>query len=179
MCEKHYRQQWRALNKEHQREYSFEYHKNITKPKKQATYQYKSKEKICKRCNCNFTASGTNQKFCSKTCQNNIAHKRKRLNTEFKLIHNLRSRLRKALSGKSRDKGFLVLLGCSALELKIHLESKFTTGMTWDNYGEWHINHIKPLSKFNLSNKEELQEACKYANLQPLWAKDNLAKGSN
>ena len=50
--------------------------------------------------------------------------------------------------------------------------------MSWDNYGEWHIDHIMPLSTFDLTNPDQLKEACKYTNLQPLWAEDNLHKSS-
>lgn len=90
-----------------------------------------------------------------------------------RIAHNLRTRLRKAVKGKIsavRD------LGCSVDELKLLLESKFTEGMNWDNYGQWHIDHIKPLSKFDLTNPQELLKACHYTNLQPLWAKDNIVK---
>jgi hypothetical protein len=69
-------------------------------------------------------------------------------------------------------------LGCSVRELKIYLESKFQSGMSWDNHGEWHIDHIKPLSSFNLSNRDEYLKACHYTNLQPLWAKDNFKKNN-
>lgn len=97
--------------------------------------------------------------------------------SNFKIAKNIRDRLRKAI--KSDEKRLTVdLLGCSIEELKYFLESKFDTGMTWDNYGfyGWHIDHIKPLSSFNLSNPEELSMACHYTNLQPLWAIDNLKK---
>jgi hypothetical protein len=71
-------------------------------------------------------------------------------------------------------------LGCSIEQLKQHLESKFQTNMSWNNYGPtgWHIDHIIPLSKFNLSIREELLKACHYTNLQPLWAIDNICKGN-
>ena len=59
------------------------------------------------------------------------------------------------------------LLGYSALELKIHLESLFTEGMTWDNYGEWHIDHKKPVSSFESDTLPSIVNAL--SNLQPLW----------
>jgi len=65
-------------------------------------------------------------------------------------------------------------------DLKQHLESQFTDGMTWDNYGEWHIDHIKPVSWFNFTSYEdrEFKQCWSLDNLQPLWAKDNLSKGN-
>lgn len=61
-----------------------------------------------------------------------------------------------------------------------HLEDKFQEGMTWENYGEWHVDHIKPMSSFNIQSPEgkEFQECWSLDNLQPLWGKDNLIKGS-
>lgn len=59
---------------------------------------------------------------------------------------------------------------------KKNLESKFQSCMSWSNYSEWHIDHIFPLSKFDLTNREELVKACHYSNLQPLWASENLSK---
>ena len=70
------------------------------------------------------------------------------------------------------------LIGISIKELKTYLESQFKEGMTWENYGfyGWHIDHIKPLSSFDLNNPEEQKKAFHFTNLQPLWAKDNLKK---
>lgn len=59
-----------------------------------------------------------------------------------------------------------------------HLEAQFAEGMSWDNYGEWHVDHIKPCALFNLLLADE-QEACfHYTNLQPLWGPDNCSKGA-
>jgi len=71
-------------------------------------------------------------------------------------------------------------LGCTVEELKLHLESRFQEGMTWDNHGlhGWHIDHIKPLASFDLTDIEQFKQACHYSNLQPLWATDNLSKGA-
>jgi len=101
-------------------------------------------------------------------------------NIQYKLSCRLRERLRDALNVKHKVGSAVKDLGCTIDELKIYLESKFQSGMNWDNYGlyGWHIDHIKPLSSFDLSDRKQFLEACHYTNLQPLWAKDNLAKGS-
>jgi hypothetical protein len=68
------------------------------------------------------------------------------------------------------------LIGCDINQLKKHLENKFKSGMTWDNYGVWHIDHIKPLCSFDLRDEGEVKKACHYSNLRPLWAEDNIKK---
>ena len=70
------------------------------------------------------------------------------------------------------------LLGCSLEELIVFIEKKFKKDMSWDNYGKWHVDHIRPISKFDLTDKEEQKKCFHYTNLQPLWAVDNLKKGS-
>lgn len=72
-------------------------------------------------------------------------------------------------------------LGCSIKELKVHLENLFQEGMTWENYGMfgWHIDHIKPVSLFDLTDQQQLKDCWNYKNLQPLWAIDNLKKGNS
>lgn len=100
-------------------------------------------------------------------------------NLNYRLITMLRNRLRLALKRKKPD-AFTKNLGCSIDDLIRHLESRFQKGMTWNNWGPtgWHIDHIKPLSKFDLSDLEEFRQAVHYTNLQPLWAKDNLSKNN-
>lgn len=102
-----------------------------------------------------------------------------KIDPPFKLERNLRSRLYSALKSKNAKKSTktLDLIGCSTSFLMGYLEAKFTEGMTWEKYGEFHIDHIKPCSKFNLLDEEEQKKCFHYTNLQPLWAKDNLIKG--
>lgn len=97
--------------------------------------------------------------------------------TDKRVIHNMRCRLWQVI--KSPTNSLSKSLGCRTYELREYLESKFEEGMTWDNYGsDWEIDHIKPLSKFDLKNDEEFREVCNYNNLQPLWKKDNRSKGA-
>ena len=90
----------------------------------------------------------------------------------------LRSRLRHALRGKAKAKHTLELLGCSIEFLKTYLEKKFTEGMSWENYGSWHVDHIRPCASFDLSDPDQQKICFHYTNLQPLWAFENQSKGA-
>jgi hypothetical protein len=96
-----------------------------------------------------------------------------------RLQHNSRCRISKVIARKQMKKTSRtsMMLGCSYKELIAHLESKFKTGMTWENYGEWHIDHIIPISSGKTI--EEINSLSKYTNLQPLWAEDNIRKGAS
>jgi hypothetical protein len=112
----------------------------------------------------------------------NIYYKnRRKTDIQFKLQSNLRSRLHSALKDNRKVGSAVKDLGCTIEQLKQYLESKFQPEMTWDNWAldGWHIDHIKPLASFDLTDRQQLLEACHYTNLQPLWAKDNLSKSDN
>ena len=91
----------------------------------------------------------------------------------------MRSRLGSAIRNQNAKKmnSTFELTGCSITFLKGYLEAKFIDGMTWENHGEWHIDHIKPCCSFNLLDEEEQKICFHYKNLQPLWGVDNLIKG--
>jgi len=76
--------------------------------------------------------------------------------------------------GKTKKEKTIELLGYTPNELKIHIESLFENGMTWENWGEWHIDHIKPLSTFD--SDSNISEVNALSNLRPLWAEDNLKR---
>lgn len=97
---------------------------------------------------------------------------------EQRIKNNLRSRIRKIFKKQLGDVSAIRHLGCSYQEFVEHIQNLFQPGMTLENYGEWHIDHTKPLSTFDLTNPEEIKKASHYSNLQPLWAKDNLKKGN-
>ncbi len=115
----------------------------------------------------------------SKGYFNKYIKDRKATDLNFKLRSNLRIRLNEALKGKTKADRTMKLVGCYIEELKQHLESQFTLGMNWKNYGYgWHIDHIKPCALFNLALEEEQKKCFHYSNLQPMWAIDNIKKSS-
>lgn len=106
----------------------------------------------------------------------NIKNKeRRKSDSQYRLKHNLRCRITKCIKNKSKNT--ISLLGCSIDQFKVYIESKFTDGMSWDNYGEWHIDHITPCISFDLLDPKQQEICFHYTNLQPLWAIDNLKKG--
>lgn len=92
----------------------------------------------------------------------------------FKLKKNYRNRLYDYYKGLNRSKTSEKIIGISWNGFKLHIEQQFSDGMKWENYGEWHIDHIIPLSSGK--TKKELEKLFHYTNCQPLWAKENLSK---
>ena len=95
------------------------------------------------------------------------------------ILNNARNRLWYALRSQGVKKEYktIELLGCSIEHLKSHLSKQFVYGMTFENYGKWHIDHIIPCNFFDFRIKEDLKKCFHYSNLQPLWARDNILKG--
>ena len=108
-----------------------------------------------------------------------VARKRlKRANDpRFALIHRVRSRINSAYAGKLKPAATKRLIGCDFDFFKSYIESLFLDGMCWSDRKAWHIDHIIPLSSFNLEDEAEALKAFHYTNCQPLWAIDNLRKG--
>jgi hypothetical protein len=103
-----------------------------------------------------------------------------RLKTDlvFKIKKYLRPRLRSAIKNNYKKGSAVQDLGCSVEFFKEYIGNQFQSGMTWDNWGEWHLDHKRPLSSFDLSIREQFLQAVHFTNYQPLWAVDNLRKGS-
>ncbi len=149
--------QWRTNNKVKMAEYNKEYSRNnrTVINKRHSEWMKQNKDKL------------------------NLKRRiRMASNPQSKIAQLLRTRLRSALRAQNATKNSSAVdnLGCSIEEFKKYLENLFVDGMSWDNHGEWHIDHIKPLDSFNLVNSLEQKLACHYTNLQPLWAIDNLKK---
>lgn len=159
---KEYRKKYYHLHKKEEIFNSINYNENHKEKKRLYDKKYNkiNKEKINER----------TKKY--------IANKTK-TDINFKLSKNLRSRLTMAVKNNQKIGSAVRDLGCSIPELKTHLESKFQEGMSWDNYGYWgwHIDHIKPLASFNLTDRGNFLKAYHYTNLQPMWAEENFKKG--
>lgn len=96
----------------------------------------------------------------------------------FKILQRLRKRMYDAVKGTVKSARTIELIGCSTDKLRKHLEKQFTDGMTWDNYGEWHVDHIIPCANFDFTKESDQRECFHYTNLQPLWAVDNIRKSN-
>ena len=166
-CSTCYSRKWRKENKEKYRLGQDKWYKQNKKEVIEKVKKYKKENpNIVQKCRNNADKEDIKKYY------------RDRYNndSDYRLKVILRNRLRQSIKFHEKSGSAVSDLGCSIDELKKHLESKFTEGMSWDNYGKWHIDHIKPLASFDLSDREQFLRACHYSNLQPLWAKDNLIK---
>ncbi len=106
-----------------------------------------------------------------------------RRDPQFRISRRLRTRLWTALKKMAKTGSAVRDLGCTVQELRTHLETQFKPGMTWENWGhshgKWQIDHIRPLAGFDLTQREQLLQACHYTNLQPLWFEEHAKKTTN
>lgn len=112
-------------------------------------------------------------------CKKHYDHRRVRNNFQRRLAVNLRIRLHHAVKRGQKAGSAVGDLGCSIAAFKLYIENQFESKMTWDNYGEWHLDHIIPLASFDLTERQQFLEACNWLNYQPLWANDNISKGAS
>lgn len=116
-----------------------------------------------------------------KTELNRINQKQRRLNDPiFKFRTSLRSNInlsfKRSINKYKKNNKTEIILGCTIQEFRLYIESKFTEGMTLENYGDWHLDHIYPVSL--ATTEEEIIRLNHYTNFQPLWAIDNIIKGN-
>ena len=166
---KEYQKENKDKIKENRKEYYKEYYKKNKENKKE--YYKENKDKIKEYYKENKDKLKERQKEYIKN--------RKLSDPLFKMKCNLRARTSQAFKNKGYSKNTKTqeMLGVDWEIAKKHIERLFTKGINWDNYGEWHIDHIIPLASANTT--ERLKELCHYTNLQPLWAIDNLSKSDS
>jgi hypothetical protein len=156
-CNAEHNKEYRQENKEEIAEYQKEYRQE--NPEYQKEYREENKEEIAEY-------------------QREYRRERRKSDPIFRMICSCRTRTNKAFKSQSLKKNHKTfdLIGCTPEFLRDYLASKFTPGMTLENHGEWHIDHIRPISSFNLNNPEQVKVCFHYTNLQPLWGADNLQK---
>jgi len=117
-----------------------------------------------------------NEKRWRKNNPDKIKARRKR----DRLHRNLANKIYKCLRQGKNWRSWESLVGYKLSDLKSHLEKLFKPGMSWENWGEWHIDHKRPISSFNISSSEDedFKECWSLNNLQPLWKHENLTKSS-
>jgi hypothetical protein len=182
------RKEYRLKNKDLIREKSKKYYfenggkevvrlyklKNFEKLKiQQREYRLKNKERLSKLKKEYDKNYWLNNK---KIINEKLINKRK-TDIRFRLLCNLRIRMNKVLKGTLKSNSTVKLLGCSIYDFKKHMESLFQPWMSWENYGKWHIDHIKPCALFDLTLPEQQRECFHWSNMRPLEAIENIKKG--
>lgn len=181
-------------NKEHLIEKQKKYSKNHKEEIKESGKLYREKNKDSIKEKKKKYAKDNSEKISSyfkQYCKDNKdslrektrirRNKRRKTDPNYRVLGNLRKRIYDALNGKCKSARSIELLGCTIEEYRIYLSSKFQDGMTWENYGRggWSIDHIIPCDSFDLSEPEQQLQCFNYLNTQPLWERDNIAKGNN
>jgi hypothetical protein len=118
------------------------------------------------------------QKIRQKSRVRNARKERLLIDINYKLKIEIRNKTKEVIRKITKPKKENKYFGCTLDELKTHIEKQFKEGMDWNNRSSWHIDHIKPLSSFDLTDKEQFYEACHYTNLQPLWPRENIRKSN-
>lgn len=175
-CKKEKNKEWREANKGYNKQYC---KKNKERVKEQVRDRYKrwyKKTKNKEKVKSYYTQWCEENKKIIRLKKKEYVRKRRNNDIGYRILCNCRTRLCHAVKGKNKSASTMELIGCSIEQLLEHLESQFQDGMTWDNYGEWHIDHIKPCAMFDFTKEEDQRECFHYTNLQPLWAEDNLRK---
>ena len=110
----------------------------------------------------------------------NYQNRRNKEDINHRLAGSLRARIRAAIKRDKTTKSFktMKLVGCTIKELKKHLQEQFEPEMNWRNYGRWHIDHKRAVTKFDLTDPKQQKKCFNYTNLQPLWGSENLRKSN-
>jgi hypothetical protein len=141
---------WYEQNKEHRKEYLKE-------------YREKNIDKI-------------------REIKRNYEKTRKHNDPLYKLINNFRTAIYQVLKENNVQKNghYFEILKYLPEDLIVHLEKQFKDGMNWDNYGEWHVDHILPISRHNIQEigDEEFMKCWSLNNLQPMWGEENIRKSN-
>ena len=179
--QKEYSKQYRSENKEHLKEYNKQYNIYNKKKKNEKGKQYylDNKEYIKEyKKKWNLDNPEYKKKYYVDNKKKANIHRKNRILTDplFKLSCNIRTLIYMSVikQGYTKKSKTYEILGCSFEDFKTHLENQFTDGMTWENQGKWHMDHIYPVSR--AIDEQHLIKLNHYTNFQPLWEEDNREK---
>jgi hypothetical protein len=158
---KQYHKQYNQDHKEERKQYNRQYNQDHREEKKQYNRQYKQDHKEERK---QYNKQYKNKKY--------------KTDTTFRLRRIISRAISKSIKNNKNGYHWEDLVGYTLDDLKQHLEKQFKDGMNWNNYGEWHIDHITPISwfKFKSYNDSEFKQCWALCNLQPLWAEENIRK---
>ena len=166
--------QYRSANKEKLSAYQKDYYSSNKEKKKVASKAYYESHKDEKLAyNREYLKDPENRK---KYNEHQVAYMRR--NPAYTLARDTIKRLYIGVKTGLKTSAVFDLVGYTSEDLRAHMEDLFTEGMSWDNHGEWHIDHIKPIAVFKAEGVTDLRIINALSNLQPLWAEDNLSKGA-
>jgi hypothetical protein len=161
---KQYDKQYKQDHKEEIKQYHRQYYQDHKEERKQYDKQYNQDHREEKK---QYDRQYENKKY--------------KTDTTFRLRRIISKAIRKSIKRNKNGYHWGDLVGYTLDDLKQHLEKQFKDGMSWDNYGNWHIDHVIPQSwfKFKSYDDPEFKLCWCLGNLQPLWAKENISKNGN
>lgn len=112
----------------------------------------------------------------ARVARNELQRRKRETNLNYRIKEALRSRINSAIKGLNKSARTRELVGCDAEFLRLYISAQFQKGMTWANWGKWHIDHIIPCAEFDLRKPDQQRKCFHYSNLRPLWAKENLMR---
>lgn len=101
---------------------------------------------------------------------------RRRESDQYRIAKSVSTAISKAMRSRKSGRSWESIVGYSLSDLTAHMERQFTPGMTFENYGEWHIDHIVPRNDFCLDDDEQIRACWALTNLRPIWAAENCSK---
>jgi hypothetical protein len=166
--------EWYQNNKEHANKVGKEWYQNNKEHAAKVSKEWRLKNKEKDK---NDQAKWRLE---NKEWRRNYEKNRYKTDINFRLTKLCRGRIRKIIKGENKSVSTMKLIGCTPDELRQHLESKFEQWMNWENQGlgGWDVEHIIPMSKFNLICPVQQHACCHYSNLQPMEHIANIKKGN-
>ena len=173
---KKYSKEYIEKNKEHFKQYMKDYEQRNAQKLKARKAKWYKKNAIERRKKWKEWSENNREKI--NKYKREYGKEKRLTDPIFRLKENTRSVIRMSLRRNKNSKHWEDLVGYTLAELKTHLEKQFKEGMTWDNYGEWVVDHKIPKSLFNITSAKckGFKKCWALENLQPMWKKENLEK---